>query len=125
MTKKTFPIVELTLDKIIGGGQAIGNLDYGKKALVWGGLPGEKVMVQLTKKKSSFVEGVVTEVIEPSDERVEPVDEASYLSTSPWQIMKFDAEQHYKAALIEEAFELHDIVLPEAIEVDVEGALAG
>ena len=115
--KKVLPIVELTLDKIVGGGQTLGSLDYGKKAFVWGGLPGEKVSVQLTKKKSSMVEGVVVEVLEPSADRITPVDEASYLSTSPWQIMNFEREQHYKAALIEEAFELHDIVLPEAIEV--------
>lgn len=121
MSKKVFPIVELTLDKIVGGGQALGSLDYGKKAFVWGGLPGEKVNVQLTKKKSSFVEGIVTEVLEPSDERVTPVDETSYLSTSPWQIMKFESEQHYKSALIEEAFELHDIVLPNPIEVYSDG----
>jgi 23S rRNA (uracil1939-C5)-methyltransferase len=107
----------LTLDKIVGGGQTLGQLDYGKKAFVWGGLPGEKVAIQVTKKKSSFLEGVVTEVIEPSKERIEPIDGESYLSTSPWQIMTFDAEQHYKAALIEEAFELHDIVVPEPIDV--------
>ena len=117
MSTKTFPIVEMTLDKIVGGGQTLGSLDYGKKAFVWGGLPGEKVQVQLTKKKSSYVEGVVTEVIEPSADRVNPIDETSYLSTSPWQIMNFPREQHYKAALIEEAFELHDIVLPNPIEV--------
>lgn len=121
MSKKVFPIVEIVLDKIVGGGQALGSLDYGKKAFVWGGLPGEKVNVQLTKKKSSFVEGIVTEVLEASEERVTPVDETSYLSTSPWQIMKFEAEQHYKSALIEEAFELHDIVLPNAIEVYSDG----
>ena len=121
MSKKVFPIVEIVLDKIVGGGQALGSLDYGKKAFVWGGLPGEKVNVQLTKKKSSFVEGVVTEVLEPSEERVTPVDETSYLSTSPWQIMKFESEQHYKSALIEEAFELHDIVLPNPIEVYSDG----
>jgi len=121
MSKKVFPIVELTLDKIVGGGQTLGSLDYGKKAFVWGGLPGEKVNVQLTKKKSSFVEGIVTEVLEPSEERVAPVDETSYLSTSPWQIMKFESEQHYKSALIEEAFELHDIVLPNPIEVYSDG----
>jgi 23S rRNA (uracil1939-C5)-methyltransferase len=121
MSAKTFPIVEMNLDKIVGGGQTLGSLDYGKKAFVWGGLPGEKVMVQLTKKKSSYVEGIVTEVIEPSADRVTPIDETSYLSTSPWQIMRFDREQHYKAALIEEAFELHDIVLPNAIEVYSDG----
>jgi 23S rRNA (uracil1939-C5)-methyltransferase len=107
----------ITLEKIIGGGQALGQLDYGKKALVWGGLPGEKVEIQVSKKKSSFVEGVVTNVIEPSAERITPVDGESYLSTSPWQIMTFEAEQHYKAALIEEAFELHDIVVPQPIDV--------
>ncbi len=121
MSKKVLPIVEVTLDKIVGGGQTLGSLDYGKKLFAWGGLPGEKVNVQLTKKKSSFVEGVVTEVIEPSSERVEPKDEGSYLSTSPWQIMTSDAEQHYKSALIEEAFELHDIVLPSTIEVYTDG----
>ena len=107
----------LTLEKIVGGGQTLGSLDYGKKAFVWGGLPGEKVEIQVTKKKSSFIEGIVTEVLETSKERIDPIDGESYLSTSPWQIMTFEAEQHYKAALIEEAFELHDIVLPEPISI--------
>ncbi len=114
---KQLQLKTLTLDKIVGGGQALGQLDYGKKAFVWGGLPGETVEIQVTKKKSSFIEGIVTEVITPSAERIEPADPGSYLSTSPWQIITFAAEQHYKAALIEEAFELHDIVLPEKIEV--------
>lgn len=114
---KKFPIETLRLEKIVGGGQTLGQLPSGKKALVWGGLPGELVTIQVTKKKSHYVEGVVTEVSEASRERVEPRDPESYLSTSPWQIMTFDAEQHYKAALCEEAFELHDIVLPEPIEV--------
>jgi 23S rRNA (uracil1939-C5)-methyltransferase len=118
---KTLSTTTVTLDKIVGGGQALGQLDYGKKAFAWGGLPGEKVILQMTKKKSNFIEGVVTEVIEPSSERISPVDPDSYLSTSPWQIMTFEAEQHYKSALIEEAFELHDIVVPEPIDVYTDG----
>ncbi|MFZ2125838.1 MAG: RsmD family RNA methyltransferase [Candidatus Saccharimonadales bacterium] len=117
MKKKTFPIVSVKLDKIVGGGQTIGTLDDGCKIFVWGGLPGETVSIQITKKKSKMAEGIVTEVIEPSTERIEPLDKDSYLSTSPWQIMEFASEQRYKSALIEEAFELHDIVLPEAISV--------
>lgn len=114
---KQLSFAKVTLDKIVGGGQALGNLEYGKKAFVWGGLPGETVEIQITKKKSGFVEGIVTEIYESSQQRITPQDTESYLSTSPWQIMDFDAEQHYKAALIEEAFELHDIVLPETITV--------
>lgn len=115
----------LHLDKIVGGGQALGQLEDGRKAFVWGGLPGEKVTIRLTKKKSNFVEGIVTEVHEASSQRIAPTDPNSYLSTSPWQIMEFESEQHYKAALIEEAFELHNIVLPHAIEVKTDNIQLG
>jgi len=121
MNKKPLPLVEVTLDRIVGGGQAIGTLASGKKCLAWGGLPGEKVIVQVTKKKSNYVDGVVTEVLMPSDKRIHPRDDSSYLSTSPWQIVTFDGEQHYKSALIEEAFELHDIVLPQPITLYSDG----
>ncbi len=96
-------------------------LSDGKKLFVWGGLPGEKVAAVIVKQKSSYCEAIVTGINIPSPERVPPQDPESYLSTSPWQIMSFDTEQHYKAALIEEAFELHDIVLPEVIDVYTDG----
>jgi 23S rRNA (uracil1939-C5)-methyltransferase len=118
--KKPFETI-IKLDKIVGGGQALGQLEDGKKAFVWGGLPGETVTAEINKSKSNFVEGVVTEVQHPSEERIAPADPESYLSTSPWQIMNFDAEQHYKSALIEEAFELHDIVLPNPIAIYTDG----
>ena len=105
------------MEKIVGGGQAIGTLDDGRKAFVWGGLPKELVTIRVTKKKSHFVEGIVTEIIEKSPERITPRDENSYLSTSPWQIMPMSSEQSHKASLIEEAFLLHNITLPEKIEV--------
>jgi 23S rRNA (uracil1939-C5)-methyltransferase len=125
MSKKPLPQVELTLDKIVGGGQSLGTLEDGRKVFVWGGLPDETVKVQLTRKKSNYAEGVVTEVLKASSERIEPKDPESYLSTSPWQIMSMDTENHYKAALIEEAFELHNIVLPNPIEVYSDGVEYG
>ena len=111
----------LRLEKIVGGGQAIGTLDDGRKAFVWGGLPKELVTIRVTKKKSHFVEGIVTEIIKKSPERITPKDENSYLSTSPWQIMPMSSEQSHKASLIEEAFLLHNITLPEKIEVFSDG----
>lgn len=113
----TETFVTLKLDKIVGGGQALGTNEDGRKVFAWNGLPGETVTIQVTKKKSKMLEGVVTDVMSPSEQRVTPRDIDSYLSTSPWQMMSFQAEQHYKAALVEEAFELHDIVLPHAIEI--------
>lgn len=105
------------LDKIVGGGQALGTLADGCKCFVWGGLPGETVTVRITKKKSHFVEAVVEEVISPSLDRIQPRDPDSYLSTSPWQIMPLEIEQAYKRQLIDDAFTLHGVALPETIDI--------
>lgn len=113
MAKKEYPREKVLLERIIGGGQTLGTLADGRKVFVWGGLPGETVEVQITKKKSNYAEGIVTEVIIPSDERVNPRDSGSFLSTSPWQIMSFDAEQRYKKQLIDEAFAMHGVTFEE------------
>ncbi len=107
----------IRLDKIVGGGQALGTLADGRKCFVWGGLPGETVTVRITKKKSHFVEAVVEEVILPSPDRIQPRDPDSYLSTSPWQIMPLEIEQAYKRQLIDDAFTLHGIALPETVDI--------
>ena len=105
------------LDKIVGGGQALGTLADGRKCFVWGGLPGETITVRITKKKSHFVEAVVEEVILSSPDRIQPRDPDSYLSTSPWQIMPLEIEQAYKRQLIDDAFTLHNVTLPAAIDI--------
>lgn len=118
---RQFPIVHVTLEKIVGGGQTLATLPDGRKLFVWGGLPGEEVEVQITKKKSKLAEGVVTNVLTSSEDRQAPTDIESYLSTSPWQIMNFGAEQRYKAQLIDDAFELHNVILPEATTIYSDG----
>ena len=86
-TRKPLPIVTAKFDKIVGGGQSLATLDTGQKLFAWGVLPGELANIQVTRKKSSFMDGVVTEVLESSPDRVAPRDTAGYLSTSPWQIL--------------------------------------
>ena len=115
MSMEYIETIELT--KIVGGGQAIGTLKNGQKCFVWGGLPGENVEVRLTKKKSKLSEAMVKRVISPSPDRIDPHDPESYLSTSPWQIMSFAAEQLYKSQLVTEAFELHGVTLPSQPEI--------
>ncbi|HEY8885896.1 MAG TPA: RsmD family RNA methyltransferase [Candidatus Microsaccharimonas sp.] len=117
MSKRPFPIVTVTLEKIVGGGQTLATMDDGRKLFVWGGLPTEQVEVQLFRKKNSFAEGYVISVLKPAKDRIEALDPGSYISTSPWQIMKFTSEQKHKAALIKEAFDLHRVELPGKIEV--------
>ena len=105
---------QVKLDKIVGGGQALGTLDDGRKVFVWNGLPGETVEFDISKKKSNYLEGIASNIESPSPDRISPHEPDSYLSTSPWQMMTFDAEQRYKSQLISEAFELHHVEIPES-----------
>lgn len=109
--------MRVMLEKIVNGGQTLGTLDDGRKAFVWGGLPGETAEIRITKKKSNYVEAVVEQTIVASLDRLEPRDTESYLSTSPWQIMPFNQEQKHKSILISEAFELHHIKLTDEVKV--------
>ena len=105
---------QVKIDKIVGGGQALGTLDDGRKVFVWNGLPGESVEFDVSKKKSNYLEGIGSNITNPSPDRTPPQEPDSYLSTSPWQMMTFDAEQRYKSQLISEAFELHHVEIPES-----------
>ncbi|MFT4532638.1 MAG: 23S rRNA (uracil1939-C5)-methyltransferase [Candidatus Saccharimonadales bacterium] len=96
-------IKSIKLDKFVHGGQCIAE-HQGKKLFVWGGLPGETVDVLLTKKKSSYLEGIATSVEVASKDRIEPLEPESYISTSPWQVVEFKAENSYKQQILEESF---------------------
>lgn len=95
---------EVTIDKLVHGGQGIGTLQDGKKALVWNVLPGETVRFASQKSKSKLVEGIAVEILQPSPERQTPRDEL-YLSTSPWQMMDYAAENKYKQAILVETLQ--------------------
>lgn len=123
--KKQRVFTDVRTEVVVGGGQTLATLPDGRKLFLWGALPGEIVDVQETKRKSHYSEGIATTVHTASPERTAPQDPESYISTSPWQIMSPEAEAHYKAALLEEAFELHDIVLPKPITVYSDGNMYG
>lgn len=94
---------EVTIDKLVHGGQGLGSSADGKKVFAWNALPGERVLVEARKNKKNYLEGTATQVLSPSADRIEVKDEA-YLSTSPWQMMRFEAENRHKASILEETF---------------------
>lgn len=102
---------EVSIDKLVFGGQALGTLADGRKVFVWNALPGETVKIEIIKKKKSFVEAIATEVVKPSAERIKP-EEEMYLATSPWQIMTSVAENKYKKEITKELFERAHVKLP-------------
>ena len=115
--KKEIVLENVTVDKLVHGGQAIAEVPQtaaeqagmvnlaGLKIFVWNALPGEVVDVRVTKKKSTHVEGIATTVHTASEDRVEPLEPLSYLSTSPWQMMSWEVENTAKQAILAETFE--------------------
>jgi 23S rRNA (uracil1939-C5)-methyltransferase len=101
----------VTIEKLVHGGQGMGALPDGRKVFVWNALPGERVAVQLTKKRKDYAEGIALDILEASPRRIEPVDDA-YLSTSPWQIMDFATENQAKKDILAETFHREKIELP-------------
>lgn len=97
---------EIFIEKLVFGGQGLGRLPDGKAIFVWNALPGEKVKIDLIKRKNDFAQGVATEIIEKSPDRIDPVEDM-FLSTSPWQIMTPEAEKKYKIDIAVETFGRH------------------
>lgn len=102
---------EVTIEKMVHGGQGLATLGDGRKVFVWNALPGETVRLRIIKAKKSYAEGVAEEIVESSAERVEPAED-NYLATSPWQIMTFAAENKYKGLIVAELFAHERVALP-------------
>ncbi len=102
---------QVTVTKLVHGGQGLAELADGRKVFVWNALPGETVRVRVIKKKRSYAEAIAEEVVEASPERVTPREE-NYLATSPWQMMTFEAENKYKVDIVAELFAHEGIKFP-------------
>lgn len=98
--KQTEPqFFDIVVRELVPGGQAIGELPDGRKVFVWNALPGETVRARVVKAKRSYAEAIAEEILQPSADRIAP-REANYLATSPWQVLKFDAENRYKNNIV-------------------------
>lgn len=64
------PPVELDLDGITHGGEAVGRLPDGKACFVPYAVPGERVRVRVVDERGSWARGELLEVLTPSPDRV-------------------------------------------------------
>ncbi|MBK9943364.1 MAG: 23S rRNA (uracil(1939)-C(5))-methyltransferase RlmD [Kouleothrix sp.] len=98
MTTSDWPeTLELTLDGIAQGGDAVGR--WGTRVVfATGGLPGERVLVQLGERHSNYARGSVLEVYEPAPTRVPPrVPGADQIA---WQHIAYPAQLRFKREIV-------------------------
>jgi 23S rRNA (uracil1939-C5)-methyltransferase len=64
--------MELTPEKMVAGGDALARDADGRVVMVDGGIPGERVQVEITSAKKSFARARVVEVLDASADRTAP-----------------------------------------------------
>lgn len=112
------PPIETVVESWLPTGEGVGK--SGERTVhAWGAIPGERVLVQVRKRKGGVSHGMVDQVLNASPDRVEP-SEAHYLCCSPWQVVAPERENPIKRELVKQMAAAHGVELP---EFEVEGPI--
>lgn len=101
----------MKIEKLVFGGQGLAREaqinkqgeTINRTIFVWNALPGEEVEVEYLEKKKDTAEAIATTIISPSPDRIEPI-EPEFLSSSPWQMVKPQAETRLKQEIAVETY---------------------
>ena len=64
--------IELTIEQLALGGEALARIDGGMVVFVRDGIPGDRAVVEILKRKKNFASGKIVELLQPSALRIEP-----------------------------------------------------
>ena len=91
--------LEVTVDRLAYGGNGVARHD-GYVLFVPGALPGDRVRVQVTKRKRAYGEARVLELVEPSPDRIAP--HADHPGVA-WQVLPYSNQLAIKAEQVHDA----------------------
>jgi len=98
--------VELTLEKLALGGEAIGRTPDGIVVFVKGGVPGDRAIVEVVKRKRQYIAGKIVELLEPSTLRIPPRCEYfGRCGGCKWQFLSYEKQLHFKQQQVAETLE--------------------
>jgi 23S rRNA (uracil1939-C5)-methyltransferase len=98
-------MLELSIDRVVAGGDGLGRDENGRIVLVAGALPGERVVVQLSEDKPRFARGDLINVLEASPARRDAPCEfvAAGCGGCPWQFIEPVAQRNLKRDIVIDA----------------------
>jgi 23S rRNA (uracil1939-C5)-methyltransferase len=97
-------IIELTLDSLAFGGEAVGRDSDGRVVFVAGGAPGDRVRARLVEAKRKFARAELVAILEPGAARVTPPCAlADRCGGCPWMHVSVAAQLEAKQAIVERA----------------------
>ena len=107
--------IELQIEGLAFGGKGIARVD-GLAVFVERVVPGDRVRARVSKKKKSFAEARLIEILTPSPDRISPPCRYSgQCGGCKWQMLPYDLQLDYKRAHVNEA--LAHIGLLKEVEV--------
>ena len=96
-------IVEVRVDNIAFGGQGIARVD-GFVLFVRGAIPGDLVKALVVKKKKDYAEAKMTDLLEPSPDRIRPpCPYHGFCGGCQWQHVRYERQLAYKQNHVKEA----------------------
>jgi 23S rRNA (uracil1939-C5)-methyltransferase len=98
-------ILELTIDRIALGGEALASYQ-GKKIFIPWGVPGDRVKAELIEEKKDFARAKIVEILEKSAHRTNPPCPYFFrCGGCQWQHLKYESQVHFKTEILKEALE--------------------
>jgi 23S rRNA (uracil1939-C5)-methyltransferase len=96
--------LDVEIESLAFGGRGVARAE-GLVVFVAGGLPGDRVRVEITKAKRRFAEGRAIELLRPGAERVADVcvHDGEPCPGAPWQGLPYERQLSEKSAQVEEA----------------------
>jgi 23S rRNA (uracil1939-C5)-methyltransferase len=97
-------LLEVEVESLAFGGRGVARSD-GYVVFVAGGLPGDRVRVEITKAKSRFAEGRAVELLTGGSDRVADrcTHEGEPCPGAPWQGLAYEQQLLHKRAQVDEA----------------------
>ncbi|MBU2610151.1 MAG: TRAM domain-containing protein, partial [Chloroflexi bacterium] len=100
------PTLDVQLDKLTYGGDAMGRLPDGRAVFVPFASPGERVRVRIVEEKRGYARGELLEVLAPSAERIPPrCPHFGVCGGCHYQQMPYAAQLRVKEAILRDQLE--------------------
>jgi 23S rRNA (uracil1939-C5)-methyltransferase len=96
--------LQVIIQKLVHGGRGLARLESGQAVFVSGTLPGERVLVELRRKRKGFLEADLVEIITPSADRCDPPCKGEKQCTgATWHHIAYPAQLTYKQEILLDA----------------------
>jgi len=92
---------EVLIEKLVHGGSGLARLATGQAVFVPGALPGERVVVDIRKKRKGILEAALVRVLSPSKDRITPLCRGEKECTgATWPHIAYPAQLIYKQEIL-------------------------